>query len=335
VVGQLKAGGAGSTFGCHEVARLDQIDTIDETAAGEGPLPVQADSGGGGGIADLMPTFLGELARAMQAAAQREQKRIARVIADEATRQVETTRTRAAAEAEELRRLAEADVERVQAWAAAEIERIRSEAERRTAERRQDLGTYLVRHESIIATEIDGVEAAVREYDQVLARFFDDLAGMTDPADIVRRAGSLPTMPDLDTVRATARAGAVAAVANAERAAESSPGGEGTTAVGVMDPAAVGRPADASAAVAGPAAVAGRADAEPSGVEPSAVESAAPSASAEGVDESGPTTDPVAVDAPANGSANHANAAVRVLRTLAPWAAPGSQESAERSDPPH
>ena len=319
---------------------MDQIDTIDETAAGEGPLPVQADSGGGGGIADLMPTFLGELARAMQAAAQREQKRIARVIADEATRQVETTRTRAAAEAEELRRLAEADVERVQAWAAAEIERIRSEAERRTAERRQDLGTYLVRHESIIATEIDGVEAAVREYDEVLARFFEDLAGMTDPADIVRRAGSLPTMPDLDTVRATARAGAVAAVANAERAAESSPGGEGTTAVGVMDPAAVGRPADASAADAEPSgvepsAVAGPSDAEPSGVEPLGVEPAAPSASAEGVDESGPTTDPVAVDAPANGSADHPNAAVRVLRTLAPWAAPGSQESAERSDPPH
>ncbi|HET9456755.1 MAG TPA: hypothetical protein VFO78_05405, partial [Candidatus Limnocylindrales bacterium] len=241
---------------------MDQIDTIDGTAAGGGLPPMQSDPNEGGGVADLMPTFLGELARAMQAAAQRERTRIAKVIADEATSQVATTRSRAATEAEELRRLAEADVDRVHAWAAAEIERIRSEAERRTAERRQDLETYLTRHESIIATEIDGVDAAVREYDRVLAQFFDELAAMTDPADIVRRAGSLPTMPDLDTVRATARAGAVAELAIAEQASDSSPGGEGTTAVGVMDPAAVGRPADASAADAsadlvGPAAVAG------------------------------------------------------------------------------
>lgn len=317
---------------------MDQIDMIDGTAAGGGPPPKQPGSNERGGVTDLMPTFLLELARAMQAAAQREQERIARVVADEATRQIETTRTRAAAEAEELRRLAETDVERIQAWAAAEIERIRSEAERRTAERRQDLETYLARHQSIIATEIDGVDAAVREYDRVLAQFFDDLAAMTDPADIVRRAGSLPTMPDLDTVRASARAAAVAEVADAERAAESSPGGEGTTAVGVMDPAAVGRPADEST-LEGPAANAPAAaapDLDPTSEASAAVDvsaAAAPSGSAGREDAPAPAGDPV--DAPANGSADHPNAAVRVLRTLAPWAAPGSQQPADRSDPPH
>jgi hypothetical protein len=291
-------------------------DTIDTQVGAAPPSATATASGGGSALADLMPAFLAELARAMQAAAQRERTRIAKVVADEAADHVDRTRTRAAAENEELRRLAEADVERIQAWSAAEVERIRGEAERRTAERRSDLEAYMARHESIIATEVEGVDAAVRDYDATLTLFFDELAAMTDPADIARRAGSLPPLPDLDAVRAAARAGAVAQYANPDAPNDpadpvaSGPAADGASGVAVMDPDAVGRSDEASSAP------------EEKVEEAPAAESTA-----------APPADPLHVPADENadfgvsGPPEQPSAAIRVLRTIAPWTASGGQDA--------
>ena len=162
-----------------------------------------------------MPAFLTELARAMQAAAERERDYIAEFVTKEAAEQVEKSRIRAAAETEELRRLAEEDVALIKDSLKTEIERLRRDADRRMDERRNSLQVYLAKHESIIATEIDGVDAAIRGYRAALDGFFDEFKGSTDPADIARRAGSLPEPPDLDEVRAIARASAIAELANA------------------------------------------------------------------------------------------------------------------------
>ena len=57
---------------------------------------------------------------------------------------------------------------------------------------------------------------AVREYDSTLDRFFEELAQADDPSTIVARAEALPAPPDLDQVRAQARARAVAMFADVE-----------------------------------------------------------------------------------------------------------------------
>ena len=93
-------------------------------------------------------------------------------------------------EADELRRLAEQDVTGIKSWMAEETERIRQEAGRRTDERRNELEAHLAKHDSIIATEIAGVDVAVSDYRATLDEFFDELRGATNPAEIARRAGS-------------------------------------------------------------------------------------------------------------------------------------------------
>jgi hypothetical protein len=301
---------------------------------------------------NVKPSFLAELARAMLAAAERERGRIAEVVADDAAENVEKTRTRADAETEELRRLAEADLERIQTWAATEMERIRREAERRTEGRRNDLEAYLAQHDSIIATEIDGVDAAVRRYRATLDQFFDELSVSNDPADIARRAGSLPTPPDLDDIRAVARAGAVAQLANAPQEATDEPIGDGLAwgvepdpappaeadagvepdpaplaeadagvgmsaeagaGLGVMDPDAVGRSEDL-------AEISGEIDAE-------AADERATAPTEELVHPS--VDDAVEVDAGQSG--DRSSAAVRLLRSIAPWTSPVEHDSEDET----
>jgi hypothetical protein len=303
---------------------------IDIPAQAAGPMPTAAgESVADGRSANVKPSFLAELARAMLAAAERERGRIAEVVADDAVENVEKTRTRADAETEELRRLAEADLDRIQTWAATEMERIRREADRRTEGRRNDLENYLAQHDSIIATEIDGVDAAVRGYRATLDQFFDELSVSTDPADIARRAGSLPAPPDLDDVRAVARAGAVAQLANAPQGATDQSIGDGLgwgvgadpappaeagagvglsaeagAGLGVMDPDAGGRSED-------PAEMSGEIDAE----------AADERATAPTEDLVNPSVDD-AVEVDVGQSGDRSSAAVRLLRSFAPWTTP-------------
>ena len=158
----------------------------------------------------LTPTFLSGLAAAMRETAIRERERITGVVADDAAAHIEKVRSRAAIETEELRRLAEEDVEHIEGWSTSEIERIKGEAAQKIDDRRSSLDEYLRQHDAIIDTEIEGVNAALRGYEATLDRFFSALATETDPSAIARRAGQLPAPPDLDEVRATARADAMA-----------------------------------------------------------------------------------------------------------------------------
>jgi hypothetical protein len=243
------------------------------TTTGHAPVP-------GVATASFVPSFLAELTRAMQAASERERERIVAIVADEAAGEVDKARGRAAVEAEELRRLAEEDLGRIEAWCADETERIRREASQRADERRKDLEEFLAQHESIIATEIEAIGVGVRDYRSMLDQFFDELRGATDPAQIARRAGSLPALPDLESIRGVARASAVGRFANApqedvDEPADEGPGWEDDTVsapssdadvdddwagpgagLGVMDPEAVGRSEDLPVGPAADGAVA-------------------------------------------------------------------------------
>lgn len=248
----------------------------------------------------LIPTFRLGLAQAMHGAASRERERIAEMVAGDARDHVEKAHARAVIEAAELRRLADEDVHAIEAWSANEIKRISRETERRTLQRRTDLASYLKRHDAIIATEIAGVETAVVEYSANLARFIEELTTSNDPAEIARRAESVPTPPKLDQVRADARANAVAAYEEADdvAAAQMSSDEASDPGVGVMDPDAEGRPGELPLAV-----------------------------------------DPlqVAEDEPAEfattaGSPDHANGAIRLFRAIAPWANASSAPTDEDAE---
>ena len=305
---------------------MDQSEAIDRQANAPGTMIATADAlDVGGGSRNIVPAFLTELARAMQAAAERERDHIAEVVTNEAAEQVEKSRVRAAAETDELRRLAEEDVALIKNSLKTEIERLRRDADRRMDERRNSLQLYLAKHESIIATEIDGVDAAIRGYRAALDGFFDEFKDSTDPADIARRAGSLPEAPDLDEVRATARASAIAELANAP---DDSAVGPVTDEPGLAIEAGPAPSADADAGVdpvfnpgtgqgvMDPDAD-GRLDALPAPLDEvdadAARTPAAPPADALHVEADDPAEVAIA-------AADHSSPALRLLRSIAPWA---------------
>lgn len=330
-----------------------------ETTGSVETATASVEGGGAQGRTELTPTFLTELAHAMQAAADRERERIASVVADDAAQHVEKVRGRAAVETEELRRLAEEDVQRIEEWSAAEIERVRAEAARRVEDRRSSLEDYLKQHDAIIDTEIEGVQAAVREYEGTLDRFFGDMANSDDPSDIARRAGTLPPPPNLDEVRAAARAAAVAKFADL---APPAPGidlpggdaaGEGGTGAEAGDTTVAG-----AEAMAPETEAAAESTTAPEGAEAGSSEASAPVGVMDPTVTASPTTWPpddrfivdegtAAVGVAANGTANGSegasaearsseapeqpSAAVRLLRSIAPWTAPNSTE--ERQGP--
>jgi hypothetical protein len=264
--------------------------------------------------------FLAELAHAMQQTADRERERIGAAISEDAALNIERARARAVTETQELRRLAEEDVERIQAWSKAEQEQIQREASRRTDERRARLNEYLQQHDAIIEVEIAGVNDAVTDYNSTLDRFFADLKSSSDPSDIARRAGTLPTPPDLEAVRATARSVAVGKYAAAEREEDGDSGG--ASAEAGPEPAPAAAPTGGPVGVMDPAIVT-----VPSSTEtPSPTEAPAVLQSVEG--EGASASD--ATTSSASGS-DQPSAAVRLLRSIAPWTAPAAQESANDS----
>lgn len=187
--------------------------TTGSTGVSEAPAAERATEGVATG---LRPGFLAELAVAMRATAQKERERIAARVADDAAAHIDKVRARAAIETDELKRLAEEDVQHIQDWSTSEMERIRAEADKKVEDRRSSLEEYLQQHDSIIDTEIDGVNDAVHDYSATLDRYFEELSQADDPSTIVARAEALPAPPDLDQVRAQARSRAVAAFAAAD-----------------------------------------------------------------------------------------------------------------------
>jgi hypothetical protein len=284
-----------------------------------------------GGEPDENATFQGELARAMQAAAERERARIARVVRDEAAAQADATRGRAAIEADELRRLADADLEHIQQWSADEVERIRTEGERRTTERKTALAEHLAQHEAIVDAEIGGLDDAVTAYDATMDAFFERLGPMTDPTEIARLAGSLPRPPDLDAARAAARSRAMRddagdaeppPVGSVQDESDASPG-EDRSADGIASDEA---PSDSAATVAVMASdPIGRADEPADGTPPPHPEPDDPAATAAAELTDAPSAEPVSAE-----PTPHESAAARVLRTIAPWTS-SSNGSPERN----
>jgi hypothetical protein len=296
---------------------------------------------GGADPAEVRPSvtqgFLVALAKAMHAAADQERERLAVVVEEDGAVHVERARARASVEAEELRRLADEDLERISEWTAAEIERIHTEAARRADERRSALDDYLRRHEAIIDTEIQGVDGALAGYRETLEQFFSELTASTDPAEIARRAGTLPPPPDLDEVRASARAEAVGRLAQEPARDGATDDDEGpATAEAMYDEAAESTPSTGDAEIAGSpeveAALVGVMDpvaAQQSGppdilVGDAAMEDGGESAEDASLDAArADVTDidlePVPVAA---GWSAEPNSAVRLLRTIAPWTAP-------------
>jgi hypothetical protein len=270
----------------------------------------------------VVPSFLNELTRAMQAAADQQRSHIATVIANDASAEVEKARTRGAAEADELRRMAEADVGAIKGWQTNEMERIRREAGRRTEERRKELEAHLAKHDSIIASEVAGVDVAVLDYRATLDRFFDELRGARDPAEIARLAGSLPAPPDLEAVRSTARAMTVAELAKepaeaAEPEVTEEPGRTPADVPETSEPTVIAQPAGAGSAV-GAEADSSAADEPPARSEPTDDEAGVgvmdPAAMRPPGGYVEPAEEPVGAAAAAPGSP-----AARFLRSLNPW----------------
>lgn len=249
--------------------------------------------------------LLAELARAMQIAAGQERERIAASVSEEAEHQVEWTRARAAVESAELRRLAEDDMDRIQAWSEAEVKRIREEATRRAGERNVDLDTFLQRHDAMVETEIEAVAMAVRQYETTLDQFFVDMTSSIDPTYIVHQADLIPHPPNMEIVRAAARADAVARFQEMDEATTaedtdvvvdlSSPVG-----VGVMDPAAI---------------------------------SSTYSLAERAGDQAGGTSDMGVAVGGGEPSEAHPNPAVRLWRSVAAWSAPSDSTGSQPGHP--
>ncbi len=345
----------GHVNGTNGTASLESIGRVGRASDPDDAAPID-----GGSRPAQTPTFLSELAHAMQAAADRERERIAAVVAEDASAHVEKVRARATVETEELRRLAEEDVARIDEWSAAEIERVRAEAAQKTSDRRASLEEYLKQHDAIIAAEIEGVDGAVRDYGVTLEQFFTGLSDSSDPSEIVRRAEMLPAPPSLDEVRATARAEAVAryatpttaesatADATPPDAVAAEPGSEGSATVDVTADATTAG-SDAASDIGATAVATDDGNTSPAGSDgDDGVESDVP---AEGSQDAIGDGDSAAGEAAAGEAASgavgvmdrstgavsgwpaddrlaigstvdHTSAAVRLLRSVAPWTAP-------------
>ena len=198
--------------------------------------------------AGLVPTFLQEIARTMQATADRERDRIAADIADRLKALVETVRFRASTEAAELRRLAEADIDQIHEWSAGQVDRVRRETEMRVNARQEDLDQHLRQQDAVVEREIARATEAVEAYQNELGRFVGRLVSQQEPTEIARLASQLPEPPPVEVIASEARADALAQLSNSQAAAVSASTTERDSGlIGVMDPSGVSPPAEQAA----------------------------------------------------------------------------------------
>jgi hypothetical protein len=191
--------------------------------------------------AGRVPTFLHEIARTMQAAADREREQIAAEMAASLSAHVEKVRSRAATEAEELKRRAEKDVDHIREWSAAEGERLRQETESRIGLRREDLDRDLRQHDTLVEREISQAGEAVEEYQAELDRFVGRLASEREPTEIARLASLLPEPPSVEEIASAARAEAIAQLSRSDAATDVASARPDL--LGVMDPSVVSQTA--------------------------------------------------------------------------------------------
>lgn len=165
--------------------------------------------------------LLGELARAMHAAATSQYERMNAELERCRTEQVEAIESRASAEAEQLESTTETDIGAIDAWAKAETEKIKRERLRRIDARREQLAAQLERQATIRQREVFAIEVAIDAHRSEIDQFFGRMERETDPAAIAQVASSLPAFPSLEAVAEEARRGALAEFAGLEAEAGS------------------------------------------------------------------------------------------------------------------
>ena len=167
---------------------------VEEPAAAAASLSAAAADDDDGGA------FLADLAKAMQSTAGAEHVRVSEETERRRGAHLDEVRSREVAAADELRGIAENDVKGIDSWADAEIERIQRERERRILARRRDLESSLDDHRSLVAREIEAVDAAIVAYRAEIESYFSRLDAETDPVAIAREARSRPAFPALDAI---------------------------------------------------------------------------------------------------------------------------------------
>jgi hypothetical protein len=149
--------------------------------------------------------ILGELSRAMQAAAGSQHQRIAEELERQRAAHVEAIRARAGSESDELKKTSQHDISEISVWANAATELIAAERVQRIEARRERLAAELVRQSVVAGREVVAVEAAVEAHQAELDAFFSLLERECDPAGIARLASSLPSYPSLTEAANAAR----------------------------------------------------------------------------------------------------------------------------------
>jgi hypothetical protein len=174
-------------------------DLADETvdAAPTDPTMATPDDGG--------DDLLGELARAMHAAATSQYQRLNSDLERRRAEQVAAIAERASAGAETLKADAETDIGSIDAWAKVETEKVKLERLRRIDARREQLAAQLDREQTIKDREAFAIEVAIDAHRNEMELFFGRLERETDPSAIARVASTMPAFPSLDDVVEQAR----------------------------------------------------------------------------------------------------------------------------------
>lgn len=149
--------------------------------------------------------LLGELARAMHAAATSQYERMNAELERRGADQVEAIAARATAEAERLKASTQTDIGAIDAWAKAETEKIKQERLRRIDARREELAGQLERQETIKQREVFAIEVAIDAHRTEIDQFFGRMERETDPTAIAQVASSLPPFPSLADIADEAR----------------------------------------------------------------------------------------------------------------------------------
>jgi GNAT superfamily N-acetyltransferase len=181
------------------------------------------------GAAEAEPDdLLGQLSRAMHAAAGSQHRRIAEELERQRAAQVDAIKARTGSEAKGLKKTSQDDIGEIDAWAKTATELIAAERVRRIDARREKLQAELLRQDVIVEREVLAVEAAVEAHQAELDAFFSQLEHESDPVGIARLASSLPSLPSLAETADAARRQATAEFALLEEPAEGTAGGGDT-----------------------------------------------------------------------------------------------------------
>ncbi len=215
-----------------EAGSNETADPATTQAAPDDPLPVGASKAQAAphpiqaGATHKPSRFLGELVRAMLAAAQEARAAAIEQAHADAKSHVEAIHARSADQAEALKRSADEDNAGTRDWSKAEMARIREETERRIAERKEELAADLERHAARIEAEIDQVQQRVAAFEQEMERFFASLSEATDPTHLAMLAEQMPDPPQFDAKRSDADHAEAEHATDVEPTAASAPGPE-------------------------------------------------------------------------------------------------------------